>query len=385
VASDDGRRRVLVLDASKPRFRQAAPGFAAVCDFHSVPSIDAAPGAGPVLMGEVAAAMQKHDFTHVVATSESNMLKAAWIRSSLGLPGPAYDEILPVTDKWRMKQAVRHGVPAARGWLSSAVVTGRVQLPGRVVIKPTVSSSARGVEVMTSSVAVARLRQESALWLVEEAVDVDEELHCDGVLREGQVLWSTVSVYDRPVLHASGSRGSLHLPPDDLVVAAAGRVVRAAFDALPVRDGVFHLELFRRPGGDLLFGEVGLRPAGGGVATSLKIATGVDLWEHFLALQLGIELPPPAGALPPGRQTGVLMIRQASALPHTDIAAMPGVAHVEEGNTGFSGSGAHSCDCSHYVYVDAAGRAELARITDAVGGVRFPARLSGGVAPAAPG
>lgn len=373
-ASSDRSRRVLVLNAMKQRFQQASPAFEELCDFYSVPAVDAAPGSGPDLMREVATAMHDHDFTHVVATSESNMLKAAWIRSSLGLPGPTYDEILPVTDKWRMKQAVQDHVSAARGWLSSAVIAGKAHLPERVIIKPTVSSSARGVEVMTAASVVARLRGESLLWLVEEAVAVEEELHCDGILLDGQVVWSCVSVYDRPVMSAVGSRGSRHLPPDDPAVAVAREAVRKTFEALPVHNGVFHLELFRRIDGKLLFGEVGLRPAGGGVATSLEIATGVDLWRHFLAIQLGIELPPPVGALPADRWTGVFMIRQETSMPPKEIGELPGVVRVEVGNPHFSGTGAHSCDCSHYVYVNAEDQDQFDLIGDAVGGIKFSPR-----------
>lgn len=369
--SRDDRRRVLVLDGAKRRFRQVAPAFADSCDFRTVDAVDAAPGSGPDLLREVAAAMQREDFTHVVATSESNMLKAAFIRSSFGLPGPGFEEILPVTDKWRMKQAVRGRVPAARGWSSSTVAAGRADLPGRVVVKPTLSSSARGVELLDAGAAVRRMRQEHSMWLVEEVVAVRRELHCDGVLRAGRVVWSCVSAYDRPVIEATGSRGSLHLAPDDPLAAAADVVVRQAFDALPVRDGVFHLELFVDDAGNMIFGEVALRPAGGGVATSIGSVTGVDLWEHFVAAQVGLDRPAPTGGVPPGRWAGVLMIRQDSAHGPDEVAALPGVVRLEAGNMRAGSAAAHSCDCSHYVYFDAGSRADFDRITDAVGGVRF--------------
>lgn len=133
------------------------------------------------------------------------------------------------------------------------------------------------------------------LFLVEEAVEVDAELHVDGVVRGGVLRAALASAYDRPVLSAAGTtRASLHLPPGDPRQGPALRAAGRCVAALGVADCVFHLELFREAGGGLLFNEIALRPAGGGVAESLLLFHGVDLWEEFVRIQLG--RPPGEGA-----------------------------------------------------------------------------------------
>ncbi|MFI2370231.1 acetyl-CoA carboxylase biotin carboxylase subunit family protein [Streptomyces sp. NPDC018833] len=288
----------------------------------------------------VDALMARLPFQHVLATSESNLAFAAFLRSRYGLEGMGFDEALVATNKWRMKRRLQHFFPTACFWLSGdfAAGVGSRTYPPSVVMKPLSGSSSRGVRKLPTEEALSLAAAGDELLLVEEAIDVDGELHCDGVMRDGRLLAAIPSAYDRPVLSAVGTtRASIHLPPTDprgpVAVAAAQRITAA----LGIRDFVFHLELLQSKG-RLLFGEIGLRPAGGGVAESLRHFYGVDLWEEYVRLQLA----KPSGLSRPLRHAlpgyrGVIGIAAPEpgsgrcVPPDSDLLAVPGVVKVSPG------------------------------------------------------
>jgi hypothetical protein len=242
----------------------------------------------PETLRAVDAIIARSPFTHVVATSESHIELAGLLRSRYGLEGMGYEQALLVTNKWRMKQAVRGHWPAARAWLSGEFVARDGPRPATVVVKPLASSAARGVRRLALADALALLAAGDELLLVEEYLDAVEELHCDGLVRGGRLEWAVVSVYDRPVLVSNGSTAaSVHLTPADPRVAPARAAAERVLGALAVTDAVFHLELLQ-VGETLYFGEIGLRPAGGGIAESIARSFGADLWLEFVGLQAGI-------------------------------------------------------------------------------------------------
>ncbi|MFD0396080.1 hypothetical protein ACFQ3Z_44145 [Streptomyces nogalater] len=58
---------------------------------------------GPGLLRAADELMSRRPFAAVVATSESTMLAAGFLRSQYGLPGLDYQQSLLVTNKWRMR------------------------------------------------------------------------------------------------------------------------------------------------------------------------------------------------------------------------------------------------------------------------------------------
>ncbi|MFF4183037.1 acetyl-CoA carboxylase biotin carboxylase subunit family protein [Streptomyces sp. NPDC001691] len=341
--------RALVLSTGKPLFDAARAPFAAefeYLDLHAggavgsgltVPSFDHE----RETLDTVDRLMARRPFQHVLATSESNLAFAAFLRSRYGLPGLGFDAALTVTNKWRMKQWIKPSLPTARCWLSGDFAAAAPGDPSAdVVVKPLSGSSSKGVRRIPAGQAQELAAAGDELFLVEEAVDADAELHVDGVVRDGELRAAFASAYDRPVLSAAGTtRASLHLPPEDPRRGPALQAAERAVAALGIADLVFHLELFQ-VGDRLLFNEIALRPAGGGVAESLRTFHGVDLWDEFVRIQLG--KPPGAGLSDGSGRSGFSgVIGVAAPAPgsgrrvpaDSELLAVPGIVRVSPGSS----------------------------------------------------
>ncbi|WP_437977327.1 hypothetical protein WMF11_10265 [Sorangium sp. So ce295] len=368
-------KTALVLDTRKPLFDEALARLGDVAVVRVRESGDGAIAFAPepASLAAIDLIMARAPFTHVLATSESNLAFAGFLRSRYGLPGMRYDQALECTNKRRMRQRLASVAPAVGSWLSGEFVAAARRggaLPAEVVVKPLDGSSSRGVRRMPTVAALPYLESEAReLLLVEEAVRLDAELHCDGVILGGELRAAFASTYDRPVLAAVGTtRASIHLPHDDPRRAPALAKAAAALAALGVRDAVFHIELLAS-GGALFIGEVALRPAGGGVARSLALRFGVDLWDAFVKLQLGAPVDVAAAPRAVGFSGVIGVVGDATGPP----AASPGIDLIEplreRVRRGVTAIG--SCDFSHHVYFQAADAhalgALLERFTGAAG------------------
>jgi ATP-grasp domain len=304
---------------------------------------DFAPGAAAVAAAD--AVMAATPFAHVVASSESNLAFAGFLRSRYGLAGMGYDEALLATNKWRMRGRLRDVLPSPRCWLSgdfAARAAAGEALPAQVVVKPLSGSSTKGVRRVDRAAALRLLAATRELLVVEEAIDVVGELHVDGLVRDGALVAALPSAYDRPVLTAAGTtRASTHLPAGDARAPQAVDAARRMAGGLGIADHVFHLELLEAADGALIFGEVGLRPAGGGVAESLQRFHGLDLWAEHVRVALGrpplVQHPPspPATGLTgvigvaadPGQERGAVGAERILSAPWI-VGASPGGDHA---------------------------------------------------------
>lgn len=279
-------RRALLLAPGKKAVTDALAHFPAV-EFVGLPA-DACRLTEETVTA-VDRIMATTPFSAVVATSESNVALAGFLRSRYGLAGAGFEDALVATNKWRMKRALAGAVPLADFWLSGEFldrVDQGLPVPDKVVVKPLSGSLSRGVRLLSSDEAVALLRADRVLRLVETAVEVQAEMHCDGVIGHGRLLASVASLYERPCLQRRGAGTvSIHLPASDARSPAAEKVAREAIRRLGISDGVFHLELLETPQ-QLVFGEIGLRPAGLGTADSLRHFFGLDQWRAFIATQV---------------------------------------------------------------------------------------------------
>jgi hypothetical protein len=332
-------------------------------------------------LSAVDALMAAKPFHYVVSTSESNVAFAGFLRSKYGLPGLNFEQALTVTNKWRMKQLVKGKVATAENWLSGDFVEqarGGRALPTEVVVKPLSGSSTKGVRRVPTGDALAYLAVSDEVLLVEEAIDIEEELHCDGVVRDGELRAVIASGYDRPVLGPPGTNlASIHLPPSDerreRCVAAAREVI-GIFD---IPDFVFHLELLQSKG-TLYFGEIGFRPAGGGRAQSFRRFYGLDLWDEYVRMQVA---RPAAGATVSTRQLAYCgMVGIAARLDQTDprrllaeeILAIPGIVAVERGsrNAADEARAGSSVAYTHMAFFESEDLAGVHRILASVEGCR---------------
>ncbi|MGW7046863.1 hypothetical protein ACWGDT_30065 [Streptomyces avermitilis] len=284
--------------------------------------------------------MDRYTFDAIVGPAESSIPTAGYLRSYLGMPGISFDVAQAFCNKSAMKARLRSaGLRVARSTLapldgSVAPFLRRHGLPA--VIKPAWGDGAANVHVVRDESGIADisrlggplLSNDKAPFVIEDLVEFEEEYHCDGLVRDGEVRFTAVSKYLGPLLRSKGSVfGSYTLPDDSAEAKELAELHGAVVRALRLSDSVTHLEIFRTSEG-LVVGEIACRPGGGGVPQTLLRAYGFDTWEHFLATELNNSLawtPRPANGthlwvMFPVRRGVVSRVPDADVF--TDVAAV---------------------------------------------------------------
>jgi biotin carboxylase len=243
---------------------------------------------------------ERNPFDHVVAPSEWSVQAGGYIRSYFGLPGPDYRVANAFSNKYAMKQALSAaGIPVTGYRLLgdyADVYAAAGELGWPLVVKRACGGGSEYVHVLRdpdharefgADESTADFRSAPYPLMAEEYVDIETELHCDGVVVDGTVRFAPVSRYLKPVLRGVGDvLGSYTLPDDDPHARVVTALHDKVLDALELTDGVTHLEVFESARGYLV-GEVAVRGGGGGIAPMLQLQYGVDLWETFVSVAIG--------------------------------------------------------------------------------------------------
>jgi hypothetical protein len=151
---------------------------------------------------------------------------------------------------------------------------------------------------------------------VAERVTTGSELHVDGVVRHGTVLFLVASRYLRNVveIHTGGLVGSVTVDPDShpRLYSQVHDLTSTALRAIGYTDGVFHLEAFEQED-HLMFGECAGRIGGGMVLATTMAKFGVDLYDEWARSVLG-------------RPSGIARDRRYQPDPHgwVQLTARPG-------------------------------------------------------------
>ncbi|GEK22848.1 ATP-grasp domain-containing protein [Cellulomonas xylanilytica] len=236
----------------------------------------------------------------VVSPVEFGVATAGFLRSSLGIPGESFDVGLAFSDKFLMKRRLAEaGVRTARFtrvFDPADVGAAGDGLGWPVIVKPSVGALCMDVaRIDGPDEAIAwatgpvgeRLRADGMPVAVEQYVAMDQEFHVDAVVRAGEVLFATVSIYFAPLLgQIDDFDGSWIVPHDHPDHAEALALATRSVDALGLRDGIAHVELFRSADG-FRVGEAACRPPGGGIVDAVRHQHGVDLWEAYWSVALG--------------------------------------------------------------------------------------------------
>ncbi len=242
----------------------------------------------------------------LVGALEQLQVPLAQAREALGIPGTDVGTARNVRDKARMKEVLHAaGIPCARHRLVTgaddafafAAATG---FP--LVAKPPDGAGAQATyrlddaDALRSWLAAVPPRPE-APGLLEEFL-VGEEHTFDSVQVGGTTVWASVSDYLPPpldVLRNPWIQWTVLLPRelDDPRYAAIRDVGPAAVRALGVRDGLTHMEWFRRADGTVAVSEVGARPPGAQLSSMLGYVHDVDFYRTWCELVLLDRFDPP--------------------------------------------------------------------------------------------
>ena len=220
---------------------------------------------------------------------EPYMILAARIRESFGLPGMTVEQTVPFRDKEQMKRVLDAAGIRTPWHVSTTTVTGvwdaAEQIGFPLIVKPIAGAGSAdtyridSVQELNEVLPVLRHVHELS---VEEFVD-GEELTYDTVCANGHILFENVLWYrPRPLqmrMHEWISPVSISLR--DLTVAdiQGGRQMGAeVIAALGFNAGFTHMEWYRKPDGEVVFGEIGARPPGARVVDLMNYATDGDLY-----------------------------------------------------------------------------------------------------------
>ena len=222
---------------------------------------------------------------------EVDVDRCGLLRDQYGIPGMSHADALMFRNKHLMKQRLSGHVKTPRFRLvqdaqSLAAFADEVGYP--VVVKPLNKFGSVAVTAIRSTGEIPIV---AAPMLAEEFID-GGMYHVDGFMRAGLPFASTVSLYKNGCLAFGEGRplGSYQL---DETGAEHGRVMaftRTVLQALPhTIPCLFHLEVFVRPDGELLFCEIAARMGGGHIYDVLNATLGADVVKLWVAAQMGLD------------------------------------------------------------------------------------------------
>jgi len=228
----------------------------------------------------------------VLANWEVMVMTAARLRERFGVPGMSVDTVRGFRDKQLMKDRVAAAglrVPrAVRVRSATDAREGAAKLGYPLVLKPiSGAGSADTYEVRSDRDLEDTLRrmthvQEASL---EEFIEGDE-LTYDTVCIGGKPAFANVAHYlPKPLIARTNEWISpVIITVRDLAqpaIAAGLRLGEQVLGALGMGDGFTHMEWFRKPSGEVVFGEIGCRPGGAHLVDQMNYTCDIDLFREW--------------------------------------------------------------------------------------------------------
>ncbi|MFL6336457.1 MAG: acetyl-CoA carboxylase biotin carboxylase subunit family protein [Pyrinomonadaceae bacterium] len=220
---------------------------------------------------------------------EPGMILAARLREELGAQGMTVDETLPFRDKDRMKQVLSAaGVRTPRHARATSAAecrdaAQRIGFP--LILKPIAGAGSADTYRVDDA---AQLEETLPLLSHLPEVNVEEfiegeEFTFDTVCVGGEIAYYSITKY-RP--HPLIARTVEWVSPQIVMLRdvdaeeyAAGRKMgRAVLRALNFQTGFTHMEWFRKPDGEVVFGEIACRPPGARSVDVMNYAGDTDLF-----------------------------------------------------------------------------------------------------------
>ncbi|MBX3465220.1 MAG: ATP-grasp domain-containing protein [Planctomycetes bacterium] len=249
-------------------------------------------GDEPAVVEEVRRWLRGRNVDRVECLWERLMYLAARLREAFGLPGMSRAQTEIFRDKESMKQAVeraglrvpRHG--RARSKHEAWQALERVGFPA--IVKPIDGAGSKDTwrcndrgEFERALAATQHVEELS----VEEFIE-GEELTYDTVCAGGSVLFESVAWYKpKPMILAQNPWISMQ----NIVLRDLGAELprpgvelgHGVLRALGFDTGFTHMEWFRTPAGEAVFGEIGGRPAGARLVHAMNYSCDIDLFRGW--------------------------------------------------------------------------------------------------------
>ncbi len=244
------------------------------------------------VVARVHAWMRGREVDRVLANWEVMVLTAARLRERFGVPGMSVDAVRGFRDKQLMKERVRAAglrTPRAervRTVSEARAAATRIGYP--LILKPIAGAGSADTYKVGDDEELARVlgaMQHVAEASCEEFI-AGEEFTFDTVCIGGRPAFINVAQYLPPPLIA---RSEEWISPVIITVRDLGQARLAAgialgrqvLDALGMGDGFTHMEWFRKPDGEAVFGEIGCRPGGAHLVDQMNYTCDIDLFREW--------------------------------------------------------------------------------------------------------
>jgi biotin carboxylase len=236
--------------------------------------------------------MRGREVDRVLANWEVMVVSAARLRERFGVPGMSVDTVNGFRDKQLMKERVAAAglrVPqSVRIRTSKEARAAAERLGYPLVLKPISGAGSADTYRVNSNDEledVLRRMPHVAEASIEEFIDGDE-FTFDTVCIGGKPAFQNVAQYlPKPLIARSNEWISpVIITVRDLaqpVLSAGLKLGASVLDALGMGDGFTHMEWFRKPGGEVVFGEIGCRPGGAHLVDQMNYTCDIDLFREW--------------------------------------------------------------------------------------------------------
>jgi biotin carboxylase len=244
------------------------------------------------VVARVHAWLRGRQVDRVLANWEIMVMTAARLRERFGVPGMSVDAVNGFRDKQLMKDRVAAAglrVPrSVRVRSASDAREGAAMMGYPLVLKPIAGAgSADTYEVRSDqelSEALGRMNHVAEASL-EEFIEGDE-FTFDTVCINGKPAFANVAQYlPKPLIARTNEWISpVIVTVRDLAQPALARGValgQKVLGALGMGDGFTHMEWFRKPNGEVVFGEIGCRPGGAHLVDQMNYTCDIDLFREW--------------------------------------------------------------------------------------------------------
>lgn len=244
------------------------------------------------VVARVSAWMRGREVDRVLANWEVMVLTAARLRERFGVPGMSVAAVQGFRDKQLMKERVAAAglrVPrSARVRTAAEARDAAARLGYPLVLKPiSGAGSADTYEVRSDADledALARTQHVDEASL-EEFIE-GEEFTYDTICIGGRPAFANVAQYlPKPLVARTNEWISpVIVTVRDLAQPALAGGIALGNDvlaALGMGDGFTHMEWFRKPDGEVVFGEIGCRPGGACLVDQMNYTCDVDLFREW--------------------------------------------------------------------------------------------------------
>jgi len=262
--------------------------------------------------------LKERIFHRIIATSETDILRAAQLRDLFQLTGQSYESALAFRDKIQMKTLLERkgiAVPSFKLVATALDVLSFVQTKSYpFIIKPTRGYGSVKTQVLRTPLDIQRLLSlkgvfdefhQSSLDL-EEFVENAEMYHVDGLVREGKVvaMWPSKCINTCYEMLEGKPTGGYLLEKNNPLVDVLHRFALDVLNSLPTpSDTGFHLELFYKDK-KIIFCEIASRIGGPWINDLWVHGMNFDLKREFIRAQASLPVQEAITALAPQKIIG---------------------------------------------------------------------------------